>query len=43
MGMLTAPGTGPLFMLRHLGAGRPFPDRTRLAVTFLTQGRKAAG
>jgi HD-GYP domain-containing protein (c-di-GMP phosphodiesterase class II) len=32
----------PLFMLRHLGAGRPVAERSRLGVTFLGQGRKAA-
>ena len=32
----------PLFMLRHLGIGRPVAERTRLGVTFLGQGRKAA-
>jgi HD domain len=32
----------PLFMLRHLGAGRPLTERTRLGLTFLGEGRKAA-
>jgi HD-GYP domain-containing protein (c-di-GMP phosphodiesterase class II) len=32
----------PLFMLRHLGAGRPVAERSRLGVTFLGQGRRAA-
>ncbi len=32
----------PLFMLRHLGAGRPLAERTRLGLTFLGEGRKAA-
>jgi HD-GYP domain-containing protein (c-di-GMP phosphodiesterase class II) len=32
----------PLFMLRHLGAGRPVGERTRLGVTFLGDGRRAA-
>jgi HD-GYP domain-containing protein (c-di-GMP phosphodiesterase class II) len=32
----------PLFMLRHLGAGRPVAERTRLGLTFLGEGRKAA-
>ncbi len=31
-----------LFMLRHLGAGRPAAERTRLSVAFLGEGRKAA-
>jgi HD-GYP domain-containing protein (c-di-GMP phosphodiesterase class II) len=31
-----------LFMLRHLGAGRPIAERTRLGLTFLGEGRKAA-
>ena len=33
---------GPLFMLRHLGAGRPALDRARLGVAFLGDGRRAA-
>ncbi|MGN6792663.1 MAG: HD domain-containing phosphohydrolase, partial [Streptosporangiaceae bacterium] len=32
----------PLFMLRHLGAGRPIAERTRIGVAFLGEGRKAA-
>jgi len=32
----------PIFMLRHLGAGRPIAERTRLGLTFLGDGRKAA-
>jgi HD-GYP domain-containing protein (c-di-GMP phosphodiesterase class II) len=32
----------PVFMLRHLGAGRPITERTRLGVAFLGEGRKAA-
>ena len=31
-----------LFMLRHLGADQPATERARLAVAFLSQGRKAA-
>ena len=34
------PGTG--FVLKHLGAGRPFLDRARLGVTFLGDGRHDA-
>ena len=34
--------SGPLFMLRHLGAGRPGVERARLGVVFLGEGRKAA-
>jgi len=37
-----APASKPLFMLRHLGAGRPVAERTRLGVAFLGEGRKAA-
>ncbi len=33
---------GPLFMLRHLGAGRPMVERARLGVAFLGDGRRAA-
>ena len=36
------PVSKPLFMLRHLGAGRPVAERTRLGVAFLGEGRKAA-
>ena len=32
----------PLFMLRHLGAGRPIAERTKLGVTFIGEGRRAA-
>ena len=31
-----------MFMLRHLGAGRPAFERARLGVAFLAEGRKAA-
>ena len=34
------PGTG--FVLKHLGAGRPFLDRARIGVTFLGDGRRDA-
>jgi HD-GYP domain-containing protein (c-di-GMP phosphodiesterase class II) len=34
--------TGPLFMLRHLGAGRPMVERARLGVAFAGDGRRAA-
>ena len=33
---------GPLFMLRHLGAGRPAVERARLGVAFAGDGRRAA-
>jgi HD-GYP domain-containing protein (c-di-GMP phosphodiesterase class II) len=33
---------GPLFMLRHLGAGRPAAERARLGAAFLGDGRRAA-
>jgi len=33
---------GPLFMLRHLGAGRPVAERARLGVGFASDGRRAA-
>jgi HD-GYP domain-containing protein (c-di-GMP phosphodiesterase class II) len=33
---------GPLFMLRHLGAGRPAAERARLGAAFLGNGRRAA-
>jgi HD-GYP domain-containing protein (c-di-GMP phosphodiesterase class II) len=36
------PVSKPLFMLRHLGAGRPVAERTRLGVAFLGEGRRAA-
>src|SRR5690348_10690762 len=32
----------PLFMLRHLGAGRPVTERARLGAGFLGDGRRAA-
>jgi HD-GYP domain-containing protein (c-di-GMP phosphodiesterase class II) len=32
----------PVFMLRHLGSGRPVAERARLGVAFLGDGRKAA-
>jgi HD-GYP domain-containing protein (c-di-GMP phosphodiesterase class II) len=32
----------PLFMLRHLGAGRPATERARLGAGFLGDGRRAA-
>ena len=35
------PVAGPLFMLRHLGAGRPAVERARLGVAFLGDGRRA--
>ncbi len=38
--LVDGPGTG--FVLRHIGAGRPFFDRARLGVTFLGEGRHAA-
>jgi HD-GYP domain-containing protein (c-di-GMP phosphodiesterase class II) len=33
---------GPLFMLRHLGTGRPMAERARLGIAFLGDGRRAA-
>jgi HD-GYP domain-containing protein (c-di-GMP phosphodiesterase class II) len=33
---------GPLFMVRHLGAGKPVVERARLGVAFLGDGRRAA-
>jgi HD-GYP domain-containing protein (c-di-GMP phosphodiesterase class II) len=33
---------GPLFMLRHLGAGRPAAERVRLGAGFAGDGRRAA-
>ncbi len=33
---------GPLFMLRHLGAGRPLAERARLGAAFAGDGRRAA-
>jgi hypothetical protein len=35
--------TGSLFMLRHLGAGRPMAERVRLGMSFAGEGRSAAG
>jgi HD-GYP domain-containing protein (c-di-GMP phosphodiesterase class II) len=32
----------PMFMLRHLGAGRPMAERARLGTAFLGEGRQAA-
>ena len=32
----------PLFMARHLGAGRPVTERARLGLAFLGEGRRAA-
>ncbi len=32
----------PMFMLRHLGTGRPVAERARLGVAFLGEGRRAA-
>ena len=37
-----AVAAGPLFMLRHLGAGRPMAERARLGVAFGGDGRRAA-
>jgi HD-GYP domain-containing protein (c-di-GMP phosphodiesterase class II) len=34
---------GPLFMLRHLGAGRPMVERARLGIAFAGEGRRVAG
>ncbi len=34
--------SGPLFMLRHLGAGRTAAERAKLGVAFAADGRKAA-
>ena len=34
---------GPMFMLGHLGAGRPVAERARLGVAFLGGGCRAAG
>jgi HD-GYP domain-containing protein (c-di-GMP phosphodiesterase class II) len=33
---------GPLFMLRHLGAGRPLLERARIGAAFPGEGRRAA-
>ncbi|HEU5421893.1 MAG TPA: HD domain-containing phosphohydrolase [Streptosporangiaceae bacterium] len=33
---------GPLFMLRHLGAGRPAAERARIGAAFAGDGRRAA-
>jgi len=32
----------PMFMLRHLGSGRPVTERARLGIAFFGDGRKAA-
>jgi HD-GYP domain-containing protein (c-di-GMP phosphodiesterase class II) len=37
-----AGAAGPLFMLRHLGAGRPVLERARLGIMFPGEGRRAA-
>ena len=34
--------SGPAFLLRRLGTGRPVPDRVRLGAAFAVDGRKAA-
>lgn len=34
--------TGSLFMLRHLGTGRPLTERVRLGMSFVGEGRRAA-
>ncbi|HEY2552982.1 MAG TPA: HD domain-containing phosphohydrolase [Streptosporangiaceae bacterium] len=36
------PAAEALFMLRHLGTGRPTAERIRLGAAFLTDGRRAA-
>src|SRR5689334_11689059 len=36
-----AAAAGPMFMLRHLGAGRPVAQRARLGVAFMGDGRRA--
>ncbi|MGO8894440.1 MAG: HD domain-containing phosphohydrolase [Streptosporangiaceae bacterium] len=33
---------GPIFMLRHLGAGRPMLERARLGIAFAGDGRRVA-
>ena len=38
--LVDSPGTG--FVLKHLGAGRPFVDRARLGIAFLGDGRRDA-
>ncbi len=38
----TALHSGPLFMLRHLGAGLPLRERVALVPSFLGDGRRAA-
>ena len=35
-------GARPLFILRHLGAGRPMAERVKLGVTFPGDGRRVA-
>ena len=37
-----AAGARPLFILRHLGAGRPMMERARLGMAFAGDGRRAA-
>ena len=37
-----AAGARPLFILRHLGAGRPMAERARLGMAFAGDGRRAA-
>jgi len=32
------PASGPLFMIRHLGAGQPMPERARVGLAFLSGG-----
>jgi HD-GYP domain-containing protein (c-di-GMP phosphodiesterase class II) len=39
---LATPVAGPLFMLRHLGLGRPIAERARLGIAFLGDGRRTA-
>jgi HD-GYP domain-containing protein (c-di-GMP phosphodiesterase class II) len=39
---LGSPLARPLFMLRHLGTGRPAAERARLGLAFLGNGRRAA-
>jgi hypothetical protein len=36
------PAAGPMFMLRHLGAGRPMLERARLGIAFASDGHRAA-
>ncbi len=39
---MSGTATASAFMLKHLGHGRPLPERARLSVGFMTDGRKAA-